>query len=418
MGKKNKKPQKVSDTIVSGILEDLQKTAGELTSPDVSALTATGTGTATATAAHDKAVGYISAGESSRAEAEKGEPPQGLQLSSSNVSKYIKFKGAVDQTHVLEPKSEVVSNEAFKQLLANAEDEERALGRLKNEDVEKTTVGTVSPPPMTSNSTEATSTVVSPHDGHPVSQQTSTDVSATDKTIPMANVEAISKPQVKVTHGVARPVAKPMVNSAQGISEVQLLQAESFRIAQSRILELENEVEGLRKENENLASAGEIALARAEEYYAKLQAFEQQKQIDIEQIRLEMTVYRENLVEKEQELARAKKKIDELDGRLAKDFKKIRVRERELENRLELSKMEKVALLRAKDDALLDLKAKVDQLGSELESYKHKCVDLNKQVDGQTEQLSRTVRALRLALTHLEANQPTVTAVTPFKKAE
>jgi len=410
MGKKNKKPQKVSDTIVSGILEDLQKTAGELTSPDVSALTATGTGTATATAPHEKAVGYISAGESSRAEAEKGEPPQGLQLSSSNVSKFIKFKGAVDETHVLDPKSQVVSNEAFKQLLANAEDEERALGRLKNEDAEKTTVGTVSPSPE--------ATLVSSAAGLQGSQQTSTDISATDKTIPMANVEPLSKPQVKVTHGVARPAAKPMVSSAQSISEVQLLQAESFRIAQARILELENEVEGLRKENENLASAGEIALTRAEEYYAKLQAFEQQKQIDIEQIRLEMTVYRENLVEKEQELARAKKKIDELDGRLAKDFKKIRVRERELENRLELSKMEKVALLRVKDDALLELKAKVDQLGSELESYKQKCVDLNKQVDGQTEQLSRTVRALRLALTHLEANQPTVTAVTPFKKAE
>ena len=79
--------------------------------------------------------------------------------------------------------------------------------------------------------------------------------------------------------------------------------------------------------------------------------------------------------------------------------------------------MEKTALVRAKDDAILDLKDKVDQLDSELDNYKVRCLALGQKVDGQHEQLGRTVRALRMALTHLEAND-LAGNVTPFKKAE
>ena len=240
-----------------------------------------------------------------------------------------------------------------------------------------------------------------------------------DRTQPMIrpSSQPVSEASTKVSHGFARPMTKSSGQFPASVTEAQMLQAENLRVAQTRILELEKEVEQLRQENELLASAGEITKKRAEDLFEKVQEIERAKVDSLDQAQMEMNIYRENLVEKDKELSRMRIKIEDLETRLAKDLKKIRVRERELENRLELSKMEKTALVRAKDDALLDLKAKVDQLYGELEGYKQKCGELNQKVDGQHEQLGRTVRALRLALTHLEANDSSGN-VTPFKKAE
>ena len=242
----------------------------------------------------------------------------------------------------------------------------------------------------------------------------------TDRTQPMirhGGMNSAGDTPTKVSHGFSRPLTKSSASLAASVTEAQMLQAENLRMAQSRILELEKEVETLRQENELLASAGEIAKKRAEELFEKISAVERVKIDELEHAQMEMNIYRENLVEKDKELGRMRQKIEDLESRLAKDLKKIRVRERELENRLELSKMEKTALVRSKDDAILDLKNKVDHLHAELENYKHKCADLGEKVDGQHDQLGRTVRALRLALTHLEANDTTGT-VSPFKKAE
>ncbi len=242
----------------------------------------------------------------------------------------------------------------------------------------------------------------------------------TDRTQPMASAPqygSSSDAATKISHGFSRPLTKSSASLAASVTEAQVLQAENLRLAQTRILELEREVEQLRQENELLASAGEIAKRKAEELFEKVQEIERNKFDELQHAQMEMNIYRENLVEKDKELSRRRQKIEDLESRLAKDLKKIRVRERELENRLELSKMEKSALVRAKDEAILDLKNKVDHLHSELENYKHRCAELGEKVDGQHEQLGRTVRALRLALTHLEAHDPSGT-VTPLKKAE
>lgn len=241
----------------------------------------------------------------------------------------------------------------------------------------------------------------------------------TDRTQPMIRHGGLSSNEAatKVSHGFSRPLTKSSASLAASVTEAQMMQAENLRMAQSRILELEKEVEQLRTENELLASAGEIAKKRAEELFEKISAVERAKVDELEHAQMEMNIYRENLVEKDKELVRLRQKIEDLESRLAKDLKKIRVRERELENRLELSKMEKTALVRSKDEAILDLKNKVDHLHSELENYKQKCSELGEKVDGQHDQLGRTVRALRLALTHLEAND-TLGTVMPLKKAE
>jgi len=219
----------------------------------------------------------------------------------------------------------------------------------------------------------------------------------------------------KISFGTLRPAQGGAAGSVYASADATLLQAESLKMAQQRILELEKEVEKYRQENEELASAGEIISQRSEELTSRIFTLEGEKQEVYDSLQNELLITKGSLQYKETEVGKARLKIEELEARLKSDFKKIRVRERELENRLELVKAEKSALLRAKDENILELKRKIDHLESELDNYRRKVLELNKTLDTNQEQFKRTVRALRLALSNLEVKEENVV---PLKKAE
>lgn len=217
----------------------------------------------------------------------------------------------------------------------------------------------------------------------------------------------------KVGIGSLKSSAKQ--GGALTFSDASLVQAENLKIAQMRILSLEKEVEKLRGENEELASAADIIKARSDEYQIRIKKIEKDNVENEDSHRSELLIFKGNLQYKENEVAKARLKVEELEFRLKNDFKKIRVKERELENRLELARAEKAALLRSKDEYILDLKRKIDHIQSELDNYRGKVLELNKSLDSNQEQFKRTVRALRLALNNLELKEG---ESFPLKKAE
>lgn len=222
--------------------------------------------------------------------------------------------------------------------------------------------------------------------------------------------------EVKVSFGSAKPNLKANASSF----DAQLAQAENLKFAQSRIIELEKDIERIRKENEMLASANEIAKQKLDDYMGKIQNLERTKTDLKEQNESELRIFKDGLVSKDAEIHRLRTKVEELESRLSADLKKIRVRERELENRLELSKLEKTALTRSKDETILELKRQIEHLSSEVDNYQHKVIELNQKIESSHEQFGRTVRALRLALTNLEVNHENTSSITiaPYKKAE
>lgn len=220
---------------------------------------------------------------------------------------------------------------------------------------------------------------------------------------------AAIKPEQKVSFG------GPSRSSGY---EAQFMQAENLKLAQQRIVELEKDIEKLRKENEILASAGELSQQKMEDYLARINSLERQKN-DLKDTSVsELQIFRDGLNSKESEISRLRAKVEELESRLSNDLRKIRVRERELENRLELSKMEKMALLKTKDETILDLKRRNDGLQAELENYQNRIIELNRKLESNQDQFGRTVRALRIALTNLEVNENTSLTIAPLKKAE
>jgi chromosome segregation ATPase len=189
------------------------------------------------------------------------------------------------------------------------------------------------------------------------------------------------------------------------VSEAALAQSESLRIAQARLLEFEQEIERLRLQNEELAAAGETLRRRTDELLAENQRRENDYQHALSTFQQEKEILTGNKEALQRELSVLRQKNEELELRISTNIQKIRVRERELENRLELVKMESAALIRSKDEMILELKRQIDQLNLELNNYRTKNQELNRLTTDKQEQLRRTVKALRLALSMLEGEE-------------
>ena len=187
-------------------------------------------------------------------------------------------------------------------------------------------------------------------------------------------------------------------------TDSHLIQSENLRVAQKKIFELENEIERLRTTNEKLAAAGETLKQKVDH----LSSDNENKTRKLEEIKdrlvSEKEILEDSLKQRDRELNDLKTKMDEYELRISSNIQKIRVRERELENRLEISKMENAALIRNKDEIILDMKRQKDHLVNELENYRAKGQELHKQINEKQETLRRTVKALRLALSLLEGN--------------
>jgi hypothetical protein len=208
--------------------------------------------------------------------------------------------------------------------------------------------------------------------------------------------------EAKSTVGRFAPLRSGGFSSA---TEAALATSENLRIAQTRILELEQELSRLRTNNEQLAAAGETLRRRADELLAQTTTLQGRLERTAETKDQEIEILRQSQSQRDKDSSALKLKIEEMEMRLSTNIQKIRVRERELENRLELVKMESTALVRNKDEIILDLKRQVDQLNLELENYRNKGQELNKQLGDKQEILRRTVKALRLALSMLEGDE-------------
>ena len=199
----------------------------------------------------------------------------------------------------------------------------------------------------------------------------------------------------------------PAYKSASELSsaDIALAQSQNLKIAQSKIIEMEEEIESLRLDNDRLTVAGETLKERNEELISQLEEVRKSTKDELEQVWKEKEIISKILDEREKKINQLLSQKEHLEMRLESNFRKIRVRERELENRLELMKMEHTAINKSKDDIVLDLKRQVDQLSLELNSFRNRGHELNKQLNEKRETLQRTVKALRLALIMLERGE-------------
>lgn len=262
----------------------------------------------------------------------------------------------------------------------------------------------------------------------PPENPTKTNVESQDRTLKLSESKIVSPPSIEdsipyeeSSEPKPEPTFAPTLSAADirssasraagmgGASspaQVSLIQSENLRVAQQRILELEEEISRLRTDNEALAAAGETLKSVSDQSKSELETLQRRVDEQAQNFRQEKIHLEDVSQSKQKKIDELEQKVSQMDMRLSSSIQKIRVRERELENRLELVKMENHALIRSKDEMILDLKRQMDQVSIELESYRNKGQELNQQLSQKQETLSRTVKALRLALSLLEGSDP------------
>ncbi len=226
--------------------------------------------------------------------------------------------------------------------------------------------------------------------------------SFSDKTVAVAGFsdrfDQNLEEKVKVSIGQVR--TSPLSSWNKADSNLNI--AHNMELAQDKIVSLEKENETLRHHNEELVAAAEIIKERADMLASEMNYLKNDRDSLEQSFKNELTILRSQLNRKDSEIQKVNAKAEELDSRLKFDMKKIRVRERELENRLELLRAEKNALVKSKDEMILDLRRKCDQFQLETESFRQKCIELNKLIESNQDSVKRTTRALRLAMANLE----------------
>lgn len=188
-------------------------------------------------------------------------------------------------------------------------------------------------------------------------------------------------------------------------AEAALRQSENLRIAQKRISDLENELERVRRENESLRSAGETLRRRMDELQAHAENAEAGTQEAKKIAEEERKVLKGQIQSRDREISEMKSRIDDAENRLESNFRKIRVRERDLEHRIEIIKAESQSITASKDRMILELKRQIDQISSELNHSKVQVQETFGQFKEKQETARRAVRALRIALTVLEGDE-------------
>jgi chromosome segregation ATPase len=165
----------------------------------------------------------------------------------------------------------------------------------------------------------------------------------------------------------------------------------------------------LQEENKKQQTIIKTQRAELEEYTERLGKVEHEgKKLKAElsnadsnaRMNLEAQLNRAAIIEEKYD--KLAKHHEEMKAKVRRDIRKIRIREKELSNKLEMMKNDSETLLTAKDKKILQLKQQIDNLEFEIETLKEKAENLQELARENEEKAERVVKALRLSTSLLE----------------
>ncbi len=282
-------------------------------------------------------------------------------------------------------KGKVLALELVDDLLAEGSSESNELQSLKT---------------STEQEIELAKTEVLPLNSQTTSSRTDLTTKLTDEELSQFEMADLEIPQPSKTTSSLRTHA-----GARSQTELNLDHSMNLKRAQEKILDLESMIEDLRRENEKLHAASQTFKKHGDELQVRVSDLQLELSSLKDQAQDEKKLLMSAIDQKERSLDGERLEKEQLQSRLNSNLKKIRVRERELENRLEIVRLENFSLQRSKDEHILGLKRQIDEIDTELESYRDKAKYISLELQKKKQMLRKTVKALRLALTLLESDE-------------
>jgi len=231
----------------------------------------------------------------------------------------------------------------------------------------------------------------------PIPEGFSLDSSLNEKTDP--NMDFSSVKEIKIEEPVREDSISDIMKSVPaGRSDI----INKLELMEQKLLMLQEE----NKKQHTIIKAQRTEL---EEYTERLGKIENEnKKLKAElsnadgnaRINLEAQLNRAGIIEEKYD--KLAKHHEEMKAKVRRDIRKIRIREKELANKLEMMKNDSETLLTAKDKKILQLKQHIDNLEFEIETLKEKSENLQEIARENEEKAERVVKALRLSTSLLE----------------
>lgn len=218
-------------------------------------------------------------------------------------------------------------------------------------------------------------------------------------------VKAEDEEAIRVSYGLPskQQVPKNLDLSLSGVDGT-LKQSEHLRIAQRKITDLEEEIFKLRQENEELASAGSTFKKLNDEYFVQLDQLKTRLADQTQTMHQEIDLLKKINQNKDKQINEYKQQIEEYKSKIENNFQRVRKREKDLEHRLEIARIEEAALVKSKDQLILDLKRRIDDLTQESDNFRKKSQENYQELQKKQQVMRGVIRALRIALTKLEGD--------------
>ena len=170
------------------------------------------------------------------------------------------------------------------------------------------------------------------------------------------------------------------------------------KIAEKKIKELEADNNQLRLDNNKLLLAGETLQSSYDQLLDEHHKVKENYDEDRSSLLDQKKSLEQVKVAQSAEIRNLKMKINTLEKYLNRDVQKIRIRERDLENRLQFKQKELDTIIREKDDNLVNMKRDVDHLRDRLQEAQDRIEKWMHQKSLSKERSDKISRALQISL--------------------
>lgn len=142
----------------------------------------------------------------------------------------------------------------------------------------------------------------------------------------------------------------------------------------------------------------------AQEQKKRIDQFEEEKKAEFESLQIELSDLRFQIKTKtdkgkalEIQVRESNEEIERIKERVRMDIRKIRTREKELENRLEILKKDSEALIAAREGKIIELKRKLDLLEFNMDLLQDQYSREKEKTEGLKEKLGKVAQVVRVA---------------------
>lgn len=178
--------------------------------------------------------------------------------------------------------------------------------------------------------------------------------------------------------------------------DVSALSAQ-LKISQERIDELEENIRREQGKNVELEHVVNEHKSLLENFETLKNQFHQELQKQVEDLQFKLKTKTDKIRILEGKIKEAMDEKDRIRDRVRKDLLKIRTRERELENRLEIMKKDSEVLVSARENKIIELKRKLDLVEFNMDLLQDQYAKEKEQNDLLKARLERAARAMKVA---------------------